>query len=604
MSDGVKSAIYKGIIIAGVLAVSLALRLYSLDSDPPDYLSWSAAIYVDEGYKALDARNTVKYGSNHWTPYDEYRGHRYTSRIIHEVQLWIFDNFGVKIRSLRHFNIAVSVAIIAVVLATMAFIFDTRMVLMLGISFAINVVFLFQSRLALYEFPMLLMGVILYPALFLFFNHGIIRTRAARAVYLLFLVVLILAVTSFGLRIKGNFFVYMCSIAGAFFFSALLPVYKKRERVHRFLEPHRLFFLLVCMVLAAGFILYAFQEKIGIQSRYLRNPLMLLGKMWFMEVIYLQPDSFIMSVLCSIAVLKILSTVRYAHLSRRRLLEYQVDLFFTVQYILSFLMVYMSSYSPLRYFLFCQVPILYLASRFVSNYDAEIRILRSVPKTGRSTARRVLIFFLVFYAVEQFIIFLVMLFLNYETRKMIFDDFYKNLAGGNVRNVHAYYVITMVAIALPLIYYLAKNYDDITTFFKRHLSRKIMVFLLVEVQLIYLLSWQFNKTSKLRECMDFVDTLPANSVIIGDWAPMLAFESDLKIIYSNPAERRNVRNIPKFRPDYVVVKSNRGEEDEYNRYDPGLIKPENAVYSFSVQAFDITIYRVDKYRKLRQTVGP
>ena len=94
-----------------------------------------------------------------------------------------------------------------------------------------------------------------------------------------------------------------------------------------------------------------------------------------------------------------------------------------------------------------------------------------------------------------------------------------------------------------------------------------------------------------------MNSLPGDSVIIGDWAPMVAFESDMRIIYSNPDDRRNVRNIAKLRPDYVVVKSNKNEEDTYNHYDPGLVDRDNFLYGFYVQGFDIRIYRVDKYRK-------
>ena len=111
------------------------------------------------------------------------------------------------------------------------------------------------------------------------------------------------------------------------------------------------------------------------------------------------------------------------------------------------------------------------------------------------------------------------------------------------------------------------------------------------------MSWQFNRTTVIRDAMDFVETLPSGSVMIGDWAPMLCFESELKPIYSNPDDRRNVDNIPLLRPDYVVVKSHKNEEAKYNEYDPGLIEPENLIYGFRVQAFDMKIYRVDKYAK-------
>ncbi len=601
MTDRLKQGLLKTLIIIGIAALSLFLRLYSLESDPPDYLSWSAAIYVDEGYKALDARNTIKYGSNHWTPFDEYRGHRDTSKVMYDIQVRIFEKFGISIIYLRYFNIAISVATIICVLAMLAFVFSKRMLFLLGLSMSMNVVFLFQSRIALYEFPMIFLGVLLIPALILFFNQHYFPKKTVRAAYFIFLLLLLVTIASLGAQMKGNFFIYMMSIMIAFFFSASLPFYKKRPKMPAFLELKSIFTALMTGILAVTFIMYVFQAKLGIQFRYLGNPLMLLAKVWFMEMIYLQPNSFIMAAFCVFAIIKILNNKRFMHYNRRDLFEYQVDLFFAMQYIFSFIFVYISSYSPLRYFLFSEVALLYLAGRFVSNYDAEVRILKSGPKSTKPLLKRILIFLLVFYVVMQFIIFLVMLFINYETRKIIFDDFYLNLAKGNIRNTHAYFVFTLILLVIPVIYYIVKNYDDIIVFMKKHLNRKIMVFLLIEVQLIYLLSWQFNKTRTLRDCMDFINTLPAGSVIIGDWAPMLAFESDLKSIYSNPQDNRNVNNIDRLRPDYVVVKSNKNEEEQYNRYSPGLIKAGNMIYQFKVQAFDIKIYRVDKYKKRKSS---
>ncbi len=73
MTAGRMSVLYRVIIIVSLVVFSLVLRLHSLDSDPRITCRGSAAIYVDEGYKALDARNILKYGAPRWSEHDRYR---------------------------------------------------------------------------------------------------------------------------------------------------------------------------------------------------------------------------------------------------------------------------------------------------------------------------------------------------------------------------------------------------------------------------------------------------------------------------------------------------------------------------------------------------
>ncbi len=602
MSERAKNLLLKTLIIVGVMALSFLLRVYDLESDPPDYLSWSAAVYVDEGYKALDARNTIKYGSNHWTPYDEYRGHHYTSKIIYDIQVRIFERFGVRIVNLRYFNIAVSLGIILAMLVTLSFVFDAVTILLLGLAMAINVVMLFHSRIALYEAPMIFVGTLLLPGIFLYFNHNYFTTTVRKLLYGMVLMAVMAGMTSVGMGIKDSFALYMFSMMIAFVFAALLPFYKKRKIPHPLLDLKNFFSLLLIGILAVFVILTLWQMYVTYRhpqiagERFFGSPVMLLAKLWFLEIIYLQPNTFLLCVLCVIAILKIFYSRRYVNFTRGELFIYQLDLFFAIQLILSFLLVYLLSYSPLRYFLFSEVAILYMAGRFVGNYEKEMRILRSGRKPAKGPIGAALIFLLVFYIAIQFVIVCVMLFVGYDSRREIFDKFYLNMMKGDISNPHAYFVFILILVVLPAVFFITKNHHDIANFVKRHLSGKLMIFLLIEVQLIYLLSWHFGKTYTLRDSMNFVKTLPANSVIMGDWAPMIAFESELKAIYSNPFENLNMRAIGKIRPDYVVLDSNKKEEEIYNAFEPGLIKPGNMIYNFWVQAFNIKIYRVDKYK--------
>ncbi|TAL35015.1 MAG: hypothetical protein EPN93_11215 [Spirochaetes bacterium] len=589
MNPRIEDIISKTLIIVGILVFSTLFRLYSLDSDPPDFLSWSAATYIDEGYKSLDARNVVKFGTNFWSPYDQYRGHVNDSRLMYEMQLFIFENFGMKVINLRYMTVWISELIIAILLVTLAFFFKGRMVFFTGLALSINVVYYFHSKVALYELPMLLLGTALMPLLFVFLSHRVIKHTALRVGYIALIIVLIGLFTGAGMNIKESFLIYLCSILAAFFFASILPYFRKRNRFSPALQPDRIFLYLMALIGAVAVVLYLWGG-----NRYVNKPLMLVGKIWFLEVIYLQPNTFLLAVLSCIAMMKVFFNKRYLHYSRAELLEYQIDLFFTMQLFFSFMLVYLAAYSPLRYFLFSEISIVYLAARFAGNYDSEMRILTQRPLKKRGAAGSFFIFLLVFYIAVQAVIFFMMLLVDFENRRLIMDNFYLNIIQGNFADKHVQMVLILILMLLPVAYYFARHYDEVVHFIKKRASSRVMVFLLIQIQLIYLLSWEFNKTSSIREAMNFVNTLPAERVIIGDWAPMLALESDLKIIYSNPRERKNMNNIPKLDPDYVVANSGSREEEAYNSYVPGLIKPENVIYAFKVQSFDIKIYKVDK----------
>ncbi len=83
-----------------IILIGTGVRFLFLDSDPPRMLSASAAIYADEGYKALDARNMVLFGSPKPIQDDQYPGHT-EKWLIYNFQIWLFSMFGVSLGILR-----------------------------------------------------------------------------------------------------------------------------------------------------------------------------------------------------------------------------------------------------------------------------------------------------------------------------------------------------------------------------------------------------------------------------------------------------------------------------------------------------------------------
>ncbi len=582
----------KALIIAGILIAGTLLRLYSLESDPPDYFPWSETACIDEGCGMLDARNVVKYASDYRPPGDEYQGHANDSRLMYELQLFIFENFGMKVINLRYMTVWISEIIIAIMLITLAFFFKGRMVFLTGLALSINVVYYFHSKVALYELSMLVLGTALMPPLFAFLGQRVSTHKPFRPGYAVLIVVLIGLFTAAGMNIKESFLIYLSSILIAFFFAATIPYFREKRRCPSWVQPDRLFIYGLALIGLVSVALYVWGG-----DRCVDKPLMLLGKMWFLEIIYLQPNTFLFAVLSCLAMMKLLFNKKYIHYSREDLLEYQIDIYFTMQFIFSFLFAYLAVRGQLRYFLFSELSIIYLAARFAGNHGSEMKILARRSLRKRGIMGSFMAFLLVLYMSLQVVIFFMMLFMDFENRRLIMNNFYLNISQGNLGDKHVQIVFIMAFLLVSLAYYFARRFDDVVYFIQRRASGKLMVFLLIQIQLIYLLSWQYNKTFAIREAMNFVNTLPADCVIIGDWAPMIALESDLKIIYSNLREPENMKSIAGLDPDYVVVNSVRKEEAAYNSCVPGLIKPENSIYSFKVQSFDIKIYKVDKKPK-------
>lgn len=95
-----------------VLALS-ALRLIHLDADTPLDMTrnvesglLSVGLYVDEGYKTLDARNLYLYGAPRWNGQDEFPGWMKHSPLLQWAYLASFKLFGQSLSSARIVTIA------------------------------------------------------------------------------------------------------------------------------------------------------------------------------------------------------------------------------------------------------------------------------------------------------------------------------------------------------------------------------------------------------------------------------------------------------------------------------------------------------------------
>lgn len=131
------------------------LRAVHLEADAPrEITAWSVGVFVDEGYKTLDARNLVLYGAERWNPADNYEGWAARSPLVHALYRTAFELAGVRLEAAR----ATTIGWLALLLGGLALTVRRRhgaglallAVVALGLQ---HTVFVF-SRAALLELPL------------------------------------------------------------------------------------------------------------------------------------------------------------------------------------------------------------------------------------------------------------------------------------------------------------------------------------------------------------------------------------------------------------------------------------------------------------------
>lgn len=141
------------LLVVLAVAVGAVVRFSDLDSNPPPWLSTSAAEYIDEGYKLHSARNLVLFGSAKWSELDMYKGGAGGSSLLLPAAVQIFRLFGISFLPAR--ILAAVMGCLAVL--ALAFFLGRRFGSTLGLAsatlLAVDFVHVMYSRLALLEGP-------------------------------------------------------------------------------------------------------------------------------------------------------------------------------------------------------------------------------------------------------------------------------------------------------------------------------------------------------------------------------------------------------------------------------------------------------------------
>ncbi len=184
------------------MSVALALlRLVQIDADTPrSQWSGSMAVFVDEGYKTLSARNMALFRENHWNPEDRYPGWMSASPLTQWPYFFAFRQLGVEVRSARLVTVALFLLLLVEFVLVMRVRYSAGLLLLGVLLLGVLETLFFFSRVALFEIPI---ATLLYLALFLLARPLLSRPRAALAVILASAFVVTLGIKSTGLLYFG-----------------------------------------------------------------------------------------------------------------------------------------------------------------------------------------------------------------------------------------------------------------------------------------------------------------------------------------------------------------------------------------------------------------
>ena len=121
------------------------LRIFDLNADPPKDLSWSHAIWVDEGLKSLSAKNYVNYGK--WSVSqngnDKYLQYVWNNPLQTYANLVFFKIFGSGLWQLRLLYAIISIISLVCFYYLVKNIFNHRLGLLLTLLLVLTIIFCF-----------------------------------------------------------------------------------------------------------------------------------------------------------------------------------------------------------------------------------------------------------------------------------------------------------------------------------------------------------------------------------------------------------------------------------------------------------------------------
>ena len=500
-------------------------QLIYINADTPISLTDNAGAFCDEGYKTLDARNLALFGKTHWTEKDEYPGWIKGSPITVYLNLLLFKLFGVSLGVARLGNVLFALGSMFLFYLILKKSYDQQYAFLGLILCAVNQVFFFYSRIALFEFKM--MFFILLGLYFMLF---------AKQNYLFLVPTIICWIAA-----------YYCKASALIFYISLIfyfvITYKNGLLLHKLFRPKNLIFsalifLTVFSLLEYFFIYYRDSyDNVYLFGRHFRSP---MGAVLFwIEQKFFTKNPFLSFLAIIYAGYMLILIVEGKPYNKK-------DLFFVVWLILGISIFSFISYQPLRYYVYVVFPLIAVAVRSILSFSLIWKILFEKTKLWLKGS----IFVLSFYLLVIHTI--ILPFMPVRTEM-----------GWHIQAIKYLVVFSVIAvIILGVVYILLLKKKGLSEGFigipYRTFSR-IVILLILVVHIIPITKWTFNPKYELSCISKKINELNDGSILVGDWAPQLCINTDRKTLYLTMDKKltmsRNFNNLDKIKPDYLVITS-------------------------------------------------
>jgi hypothetical protein len=91
------------------------------------------------------------------------------------------------------------------------------------------------------------------------------------------------------------------------------------------------------------------------------------------------------------------------------------------------------------------------------------------------------------------------------------------------------------------------------------------------------------------------NTLPANSILIGEAAPGVSMDNRFMVVNVLPGLCNDRQPVERFagRPRYLVIMDGRARKPYWDRFYPSLLAPERRLLAAKVIGWDVGVYRAD-----------
>ncbi|HOW83131.1 MAG TPA: glycosyltransferase family 39 protein [Spirochaetota bacterium] len=597
-------------------ALFIGMRSLFITADPPQDLSISGALYSDEGFKTLAARNQVLFGDYKWTPIDEYDNWGKKSPAATEVFAFMFRRFGTGFASIRAVSVIYSILTILALYLFMLRNFGRNEALAGCILYGISFFTVMMNRTGLYETHM---NFYLAASLLCFSESRLQLKRpggrffsrlaagaafaAVGAVSIIFCyhikgslmiiaasiapaaVLLFFAGNGGGKRAFGIFFFMLAAIVTAYLVIGHLPFI--REKTLAILSGIRIFGIPLKKSIPVGF-LAPIQEMAGLSL--------------YLEFIFLQPVTAFLALFGSAAVFYRFTLDRGNDSVRLVLASW---LFF------GFMLLVMLKYHPSRYFHLLTIPMAAIAADALVNYTA---LVRDCSRMSESRAFRIIQKTLTVLAVLYVPVVVFVQIVPFSARnrmvRFVYDSILKKTYGDALQ-----LVIPAVLIIIPIIALTVFRLDKIKSALASPGAKRALVAIIIALHVFQYGRWAIFHESVMYDMSKKIGAeFPENAVIAGSWSANLCIENNLRPLviqknaYNHAPLNRIIANRPipvnrivngktrasreKDIPLYLTLSPNVVFEQDTVRMYAKYLKPEKLIMKEQAGYFDILVYRI------------